>query len=82
MEFTAAQPEVSDWSESVQVPAVSIRRLSVRTGVYSQPLGADQQLPQRRLPRELEPPLSGPELLFGQREGKGGRKIQFLNTIS
>jgi small subunit ribosomal protein SAe len=28
-EFTAAQPEIADWSEGVQVPSVSIQRFSM-----------------------------------------------------
>lgn len=34
MEFTATQPEVTDWSET-QVPAVSIQWFSVKTGMHT-----------------------------------------------
>lgn len=44
MEFTAAQPEVTDRSESVQVPPLSIQQVPMKAGVHSQPLSAGQQL--------------------------------------
>ena len=34
-EFTAAQPEVADWSEGVQVPSVPIQQFP--TGTYQDP---------------------------------------------
>ena len=54
-----------------------------KTGVCSQTLKIDQQIPQSRPLSGLEPPLSGPELLCrhpSKGEKKGGRKIKFLQA--
>lgn len=44
--FTAAQPEVADWSEGVWVASVPIQQFPQKTGALSQPLRTGQQLPQ------------------------------------
>ncbi|CAO2587944.1 40S ribosomal protein SA [Lemmus lemmus] len=55
----------------------------LKIGVPSQPLRIGQQLPQRRPPSELEPPLSGPELLC--RHLSKGKKVEgeikFLQAV-
>ena len=40
-EFTAAQPEVADWSEGVQVPSVPIQQFP--TGTYQGPVSVGIQ---------------------------------------
>ena len=77
-----AQPKVSDWSEGVQLTLCPSSSSPQKTRVHSEPLRAGQQLPQRRPPSGLEPPLNGPELLCRHlsRGGKGGRKIKFLKA--
>ncbi|XP_035293247.1 40S ribosomal protein SA-like, partial [Cricetulus griseus] len=81
-EFTAAQPEVADWSEGVQVPSVPIQQFPTADWNAQPATGTGQQLPQCRSPSGLEPPLSGPELLCRHlsKGKKGGRKIKFLRA--
>ncbi|MEJ1288487.1 hypothetical protein NN561_019518 [Cricetulus griseus] len=57
-EFTAAQPQVADWSEGVQVPSGPIQQFPTEDWSACQPLRTGQQFPQRRPPSGLEPALS------------------------
>lgn len=75
--FTAAQPQVADWCEGVQVPFVPF---TLKTGMPGQPLRTGQLL-QIRPPRELEQPPNGPGLILQTlKEDKGGKKIKFLKA--